>query len=296
MNISLRQMRIFEATVRLGRLTLAAEEQAISQSAASQAIREFERALGYAVLHRTGRALVPSDAGQQVLPRVRRILRLSEDLVQPDSDRVAGPFRVAASVTIACYLLPRLLADFAERYPAAEPKLEIHNTEAVLGRLEKGQAHLGMIEGPALHASLDIVAWRSDELALFCAPDHPLAQVGAATMEQLAAQKWIVREAGSGTRAVFDTAMQAIGLRPRIALQLDRQEAIKQSVRAGLGMGCLSALAIVDEVRAGHLVRLDTPLNLTRQFSWVCSPENRDRALIRAFLEQLEAPDGPDRI
>lgn len=288
MNITLRQMRIFEATIRLGRLTLAAEEQAISQSAASQAIKEFERALGYAVLDRIGRELIPNDAGQQVLPRVRQILMLSEEMIHPDSDRIAGPFRVAASVTIASYLLPRLLARFIERYPATEPKLEIHNTEAVLSRLEKGQAHLGMIEGPALHPNLDIVAWRSDELALFCARDHPLAQAGAVKARQLETQKWIVRESGSGTRAVFDAAMQAQGVRPKIMLELNRQEAIKQSVRAGLGVGCLSALSIVDEVNAGHLVRLNTPLNLTREFSWVCSPENRQRSLIQAFLQQLQ--------
>lgn len=288
MNITLRQMRIFEATIRLGRLTLAAEEQAISQSAASQAIKEFERALGYAVLDRIGRELIPNDAGQQVLPRVRQILMLSEEMIHPDSDRIAGPFRVAASVTIASYLLPRLLARFIERYPATEPKLEIHNTEAVLSRLEKGQAHLGMIEGPALHPNLDIVAWRSDELALFCARDHPLAQAGAVKARQLETQKWIVRENGSGTRAVFDAAMQAQGVRPKITLELNRQEAIKQSVRAGLGVGCLSALSIVDEVDAGHLVRLNTPLNLTREFSWVCSPENRQRSLIQAFLQQLQ--------
>lgn len=287
MNITLRQMRIFEATARLGRLTLAAEEQAVSQSAASQAVKEFERALGYRVLDRVGRELALSDAGQQILPRIRQILTLTECLVRPDSQRVAGPLRVAASVTIASYLLPPLLAEFAERYPEAEPKLDIHNTEAVLSRLEKGQAHLGMIEGPALHPTLDIVPWRVDELALFCVAGHPLASRGRLTAEQLQHQKWIVRETGSGTRAVFDAAMQSAGVKPRIALELTRQEAIKQSVRAGLGVGCLSALSIVDEVESGRLVRLDSPLNLTRRFSWVCSPENRERALVQAFLELL---------
>lgn len=287
MNLSLRQMRLFEATARLGRLSLAADEQAISQSAASQAIKELERQLGYTILERSGRELVLTDAGQQILPRVRQILHLSDGLAQADEHRVAGTLHVAASVTIASYILPTLMARFRQVYPEANTQLDIHNTEGVLEQLEKGRAHLGMIEGPALHPTLDIVPWRSDRLAVFCAPDHPMAQAERLTVAQLAKQDWVVREAGSGTRSVLDAAFQAEGWKPQVAFELTRQEAIKRSVRAGLGMGCLSALAIEDEVAAGHLVSLDTPLNLTRRFSWVCSPENRDAPLIQAMLTLL---------
>lgn len=293
MNLTLRQLRVFEATARLGRLTLASEEQAISQSAASQSIRELEKSLGYGLLNRIGRELTLSDAGHQALPRVRQLIALAEGLARPGGDAVAGPLRIAASVTIACYLLPPLIAGFAERYPAAEPHLEIHNTEGVLERLEKGRAQLGMIEGPALHPALTIRPWRDDELALFCAPGHPLAGAGDLSADILADQAWILREAGSGTRAVFDAAFQARGLSPRPALELTRQEAIKQSVRAGLGVGCLSALAIRDELAAGQLVRLRTDLNLKRRFSWVCSPENQDSPLIQAFLAELQREDSP---
>jgi len=288
MNYSLRQLRLFEATARLGRLTLAADEQAISQSAASQAIKELERQLGYPVLDRIGRELVLTDAGLRVLPRVRQILSLSDGLNRADDRRIAGTLRVAASVTIASYLLPALMARFQRRYPEATTQLDILNTEGVLDRLEKGRAQLGMIEGPALHPTLDIVPWRPDRLAVFCATDHPLASKPMPLVEELACQDWVVREAGSGTRAVLDAAFQAEGIKPRVVLELTRQEAIKQSVRAGLGIGCLSALAIEDEVAAGHLVPLETPLNLMRRFSWVCSPENRDNALVQAMLHHLD--------
>ncbi|MBU6952274.1 MULTISPECIES: LysR family transcriptional regulator [unclassified Hahella] len=288
MNVSLRQLRVFEATARLGRLTLAAEEQCLSQSAASQSIREMEKALGYAVLNKVGRELELSDAGRRVLPRVRRILGLVDGLALPDIEKVAGPLRVAASVTIASYLLPSLLAEFVKRYPEVEPDLQIQNTETVLALLEKGRAHIGMIEGPALHPTLHIAPWQSDRLAIFCATGHPLTQVDNIGVEALEQFPWIVRETGSGTRAVFDAAMQAMGVRPRIALALSRQEAIKQSVRAGLGVGCLSGLSIVDEVREGLLVELSTPLNLTRQFSWIISPDNRESTVVKAFIALLQ--------
>ncbi|WP_049781048.1 LysR substrate-binding domain-containing protein [Hahella chejuensis] len=288
MNVSLRQLRVFEATARLGRLTLAAEEQCLSQSAASQSIREMEKALGYNVLIKVGRELELSDAGRRVLPRVRRILSLVDGLALPDIEKVAGPLRVAASVTIASYLLPSLLAEFVKRYPEVEPDVQIHNTEAVLALLEKGRAHIGLIEGPALHPTLHIAPWLADRLAIFCAAGHPLTRVGNIGAEALEQFPWIVRETGSGTRAVFDAAMQAMGVRPRISFALSRQEAIKQSVRAGLGVGCLSRLSIVDEVPERLLVELDTPLNLTRQFSWVCAPDNRESTVVKAFIDLLQ--------
>ncbi|WP_108124264.1 LysR substrate-binding domain-containing protein [Saccharospirillum mangrovi] len=289
MNWTLRQLRLFEAVARLGKLTLAADEQAISQSAASQALRELETALGYNLLVRQGREKVLSNTGQQILPRVRQILQLTQSLALPDSNAVAGTLRLVASVSIACYLLPPMLADFAKRYPDSHTLMQIDNSRGVLEKVRKGQAQLGLIEGPALDAELLIQPWRDDELALFCAPEHALATHSTVSASVLAQQDWIVREQGSGTRAVLDAALQARGLVARPRLELSRQEAIKQSVRAGLGIGCLSAMAIVDEVAAGQVIRLNTDLDLRRRFAWVCSPEQRQQPLVRAFIEQLQA-------
>ncbi|MCQ3830691.1 LysR family transcriptional regulator [Microbulbifer elongatus] len=284
---NVRQLRLFEATVRLGRLTLAADELAISQSAASQAIRELERALGFTVLDRVGRELELTEAGHLILPRVRQILALTDSLTQPDAQKVAGKLRIVASVTIASYLLPALIAEFKAQYPDVTAHLEIANTDGVISRVEKGQAQIGLIEGPALHPTLDIVPWRADRLTVFSAPQHPLAQCKEIPTSLLEKQHWILREAGSGTRAVVEAALQLAGIKPTLALELPRHEAIKQSVRAGLGIGCLSTLAISDEIAAGHLIALDTPLDLDRRFAWVCSPENQARPLISAFITHL---------
>lgn len=290
MNISLRQLRLFEAIARLGRLTLAADEQAISQSAASQSIRELERQLGYSLLQRLGREVHLTEAATQILPRLRQMLLLAESLQQPDQNRVAGPLRLAASVTIACYLLPDLLAQLLDRHPEVDPSVSILNTDAVLEALSKGQAHFGLIEGPALHQKLLIEPWRSDELALFCHPE--LAPDGnQASLAWLAEQFWLVRESGSGTRAVFDIAMQAQGIQPRIRLEMSRQEAIKRAAQARLGIGVLSRLAVVEEVRTGALCELSSPLNLRRQFSWLCPVERLELPTTRAFLKLLKESD-----
>lgn len=282
MKPSLRQLRLFEATARLGQVTRAAEEQAISQSAASQALRELEAGLGYTLFHRRGRELVLTDLGHEALLHAQQILRLSEELLLLHQGELQGRLKIAASVTIACYLLPPLLARFIRQFPQVEPDIRIHNTVQVLQELEAGNVHLGLIEGPATHGQLEVRPWRPDELVVFAAPSHPLAGRGRVATGDLDAQRWVLRERGSGTRKVFDTAAQAAQLKVQVTLELNRQEAIKQSVKAGLGIGCLSILAIEEELRAGTLSLLDTPLSLGRTLSLVSWPAGESHPLARA--------------
>ncbi|MDO6562668.1 LysR family transcriptional regulator [Amphritea sp. 1_MG-2023] len=290
MAISLRQLKIFEATARLGRLTAAADEQALSQSAASQALKELESMLEYRLFSRIGRELEITDAGELVLPRVRDILANINSLKTPYSSGVSGPLRVAASVTIACYLFPQLMSDFLACYADVEPDLQIANTQGVIARLEKGQAHIGLIEGPVSHHQLQIIPWQRDHLQVFCGSSHPLAQEGILTIEAMSQQRWILREQGSGTRAVFDRAMHQAGAHIGAVMALNRQEAIKRSVKAGLGLGCLSQLAVADELQRGELVALQTPLLLSRQMSVVMPLDLHSNPLVQAFMEFLSLP------
>ncbi|TCS38987.1 LysR substrate-binding domain-containing protein [Reinekea marinisedimentorum] len=289
MNLSLRQLRLFEAIARLGQLTRAADEQAISQSAASQALRELESNIGYALFHRVGRELVITDSGRDALLKIHQILALAEALRHPDGEDMSGPLRIAASVTIACYLLPALLAKFTAQHPKVEPDIRITNTAEVIQMLETGQVQLGLIEGPATHKQLSISPWQQDELAVFCSPGHALASTKKAGLRNLKSQPWVLREKGSGTRKVFDTAVQQAGIQVKIALELNRQEAIKQAVKAGLGVGCLSALSVANEVARGELHRLETPLALKRELSVVSWPERERHPLADAFQQFLHS-------
>lgn len=287
MKFTLRQLAIFEATARLGRLTLASEEQAISQSAASQAVTELERQMALALFERRGRELVLTPAGRDRLPQVRLILSGCQRLAEGSGDDLVGQLRIAASTTIACYVIPAVLARLTGQYPGIRPAVDIQNTRGVLQQLETGQAQIGLIEGPAVHDYLQIRRWQEDRLALFVTRNHPLATEKQVSPEQLETLDWIVREPGSGTREVFDTAMQAVGIQPRIRLTLSRQEAIKQAVLSGLGAGCLSRLSL-DADGSGRFVPLNTDLTLGRSFSWVGSPEGIKSPLVQAFMTALE--------
>lgn len=289
MNLTLRQLRLFEAIARLGTLTKAASEQAISQSAASQALKELESGLGYGLFHRVGRELVLSEAAQAVLPRVQQLLALADGLGDPSGAAMGGPLRLAASVTIASYLLPWQLARFLDRHPAVTPEVRITNTAGVIRELEQGWAHLGLIEGPAQHRQLQLIPWRTDRLVVFCHPAHPWAGRGLVNTTDLAQARWILREEGSGTRKVLEAAARQQDLPLRVALALNRQEAIKQSVKAGLGLGCLSELSVAQEVARGELCLVETTLPLTRTFSLVSWPDEHQPPLVRAMMNSLLA-------
>ncbi|MBU2864427.1 LysR family transcriptional regulator [Reinekea forsetii] len=284
MNLSMRQLKLFEAICRCQSLTKAANEQAISQSAASQALKEIENQLGYRLFRKTGRTLKLTEAGTLVLPKVRQVLASLDSLRFPSEHFVGGVLNVSASETIASYLMPQLLADFVAQYPKVQPQLNIDNTERVVQHIESGRASVGFIEGPAYSVHAKSEMWLDDELVVFAQPGFFWSNKGSIPSSELAAQPWIVREQGSGTRAVFDTAFAQRHETPKIAMSLSRQEAIKQSARAGLGVGCLSRLAVKDELAANTLIELKTELALARQFTLLAHKDVSPNATLDTFL------------
>ncbi len=292
MSISIKKLQLFEATARLGKLTQAANEIALSQSAASQALKELEESLGYPLFERVGRDLLITENGQKALPKVRQIADILDSLKSDNLNNMSGLLRIVASGTIATYLLPKVLAEFIKVYPQVKPEIHIGNTQMVIAFLDKGKASIGLIEGPASHQHLQITPWQQDKLEVFCSPSHALASVKKISCKQLSQQSWVLREQGSGTRAIFDAAIEQVGLQLNLALEISRQSAIKESVKAGLGLGCLSKLTIADELKDGSLVALQSPLNLSRRFSLVTHKDSHHNLLTQTFIDFLTNKTG----
>lgn len=287
MSVSIKKLQLFEATARLGKLTKAANELSLSQSAASQALKELEASLGYVLFERVGRDLLITENGLKALPKVRQIADLLDSLSLANIDTMSGVLRIVASATIATYLLPKLIANFVKHYPEVIPEIHIGNTQMVIDYLDKGKASIGFIEGPAAHKNLQITLWQQDKLQIFSSPDHPLASKGTISVEQLQHQYWVLREQGSGTRAIFDTAIEQAGIGLNSTIELTRQDAIKESVKAGLGLGCLSQLIIAEELHKGSLIALQSPLNLSRRFALVTHKNSHHNTVTKTFIEDL---------
>jgi DNA-binding transcriptional LysR family regulator len=266
MKITLRQLEVFAAIASHGQVTRAAQAVAMSQAAASMALADLESQLGAPLFNRNGRQWQLTDNGREILPLAREVLDRTQDIEDiAHAQGSAFDIHLGASVTIGNHLLPSLIAELSRTYPQAKVRVSRHNTEQVIAKLLAFQIDLGFIEGAASDPRLSFFPWRQDQLQVFAAPDHPL--VGCeVSAEDLCSAAWITREPGSGTRERFDRSLAEAGISPRIALELEQPEAVRQCVRLGMGLGCLSSLELRESFQAGTLVPLATPfLDLSRE-------------------------------
>lgn len=267
MRITLRQIEVFAAIARSENVSRAAESLAMSQSAASSALVELERQFDCPLFDRIGKSLRLNSTGRGLLPQAEDMLGRAADIEGYLAGGVLGPLSVGATLTIGNYLATLVVAEYLRRNPASKIQLHVANTDRIVHQLTHYELDIGLIEGEANDPELLLTPWLDDALVVFCAPQHPLANLDEISPTLLAEQKWIVRERGSGTRALFDRVIAAALPDLHIQLELEHTEAIKRAVESGLGIGCLSQLALRDAFRRGSLVRIETPqFDLSRRF------------------------------
>ncbi|KAA0891581.1 LysR substrate-binding domain-containing protein [Oryzomonas rubra] len=298
MAISFRQLEIFEKVAQTGHVTRAGEELLLTQSAISMAVSQLEQFTGAPLFERSGRRLILNDRGRLLLAEAGGILqavRRMEQLLQKNGGELTGELLVGGSTTIGNYLLPALLGTFARRYPKTRVQLRVGNTQQVVTWMEEGRLDIAFIEGPCHSRGMITTHWRDDELVVVAGPEHAWGGESRATAEMLASAPWIMRERGSGTREVFETAMDSLGIHYSIALELGHTEAIKNGVASGLGVSCLSRLAVHRELEHGWLVPIASPLALTRSLALIRRRESFRTPLLSAFLDVAEGTwDGAD--
>ncbi len=290
MPMTLRQLEIFEKVATTRHVTRAGEQLLISQSAVSMAIAELEHISGGPLFERQGRRLLLNDRGRYLLPQAKEMIRRAqaiETVLNDSAEMPSGILHVGASTTIGNYLLPSLLGEFGRLYPRAKALLMVGNTQQIETAVESGELDLGLIEGPCHLASLNASPWRRDELAVIVGKEHPWSRRKSATARMLADAPWIMRERGSGTREVFESAMSREGIGFSISLELGHTEAIKRAVEAGLGVGCLSRLAVQRELDHHWLIKVVTPLDLQRDLILLTRNDGYKTKLFEACLTLL---------
>lgn len=276
-------LELLLAVARLGSLGRAARELGITQPAASSRVRSMERQLGVALVDRSPRGSRLTDAGALVTDWARRIVEAAEAFdagAQALRDRRDSRLRVAASMTIAEYLLPGWLIALRSARPDTAVSLLAGNSTAVAERLLSGEADLGFVEGLTVPSGLDSAVIAHDRLIVVTAPGHVWARrrkpLGAS---ELAATPLILREEGSGTRQVLDAALGGLA---RPLIELSSTTAVKASAVSGAGPAVLSELAVGEELASRRLVEI--PL-----------AEVRLRRELRAVWPTGHRPTGPAR-
>ncbi|HEX9078794.1 MAG TPA: LysR substrate-binding domain-containing protein [Desulfuromonadaceae bacterium] len=288
MPITFRQLEIFEKVSACGNVTRASRDLLLTQSAVSMALSQLEQLSATPLFERSGRRLLLNDSGRQLLKEAREILQAVkrvEQQLRGDRGELVGELLVGGSTTIGNYLLPALLGAFARQYPRTRVELRVGNTLQVAEWLEAGDLDIAFVEGPCHSRDLVPVHWRDDELVVVTGPEHPWTGKGSVTADMLASAPWIVREKGSGTREIFEDAMERAGIRYAIALEFGHTEAIKNGVASGLGVSCLSRIAVGRELEHGLLVEVASPLVLGRSLTLLKRRNSCLTALLAAFLE-----------
>ncbi len=291
MHFTLRQIEVFAAIARQESVSKAAQSLSLSQSATSTSLAELERQSGCQLFDRAGKRLCLNALGQQLLPQAVALLdqaRAIEDLLNGKSG--FGSLAVGATLTIGNYLATLLIGNFMQRHPECRVKLHVHNTAHIVHQIAQHELDLGLIEGNCQHPDLEVQPWIEDELVVFCAPQHPLAGRDAVDLAELSGEAWILREQGSGTRMTFEQAVRHRPGKLNVRLELEHTEAIKRAVESGLGIGCISRLALRDAFRRGSLVPVSTPeLDLRRQFYFIWHTHKYQTAAMQEFVEQCRA-------
>lgn len=290
MRFSLRQLEVFLATAHFQNISRAAESLAMSQSAASSALKELEQQCDVQLFDRVGKRLQLNEQGRLVRPRAEALLEQARELEQALMlHKDAGPVKVGATLSIGNYLAVGIMANLLRDTPDAEVRLQVANTEAIAQQVLNYDIDIGMIEGEIQHPELDIIPWREDSLAVFCAPDHPLANKAELCDEDLLHHQWILRETGSGTRQAFDRAMHGILPDLTVVMELEHTEAIKRAVASGLGLGCLSHITLEESFKRGNLIQLDVPhRDFDRQLYFVLHKKKYRSAGIQRWLDYCE--------
>ncbi|MEB2285807.1 MAG: LysR family transcriptional regulator [Polyangiaceae bacterium UTPRO1] len=289
MRYTLRQLEVFLAVARTGSVSRAGDELAMSQSAVSGSLADLERQFDVRLFDRVGRRLRLSDVGRALRARAEgvwdRARELENALVsQPDG----ACLRVGATLTIGNYVAVPLMARFMREKPGSLVRLDIANTEEIVRRVANFEIDVGLIEGELAHSELAVSPFRDDELVVFASPTHPLAKKRALTDADLKSASWIVREHGSGTRQAFDRAMTGILPELHLTLELQHTEVIKRAVETGLGLGCVSRLALADAFRAKTLKPCPVPhRDFRRLFSTVLHRQKHIGTELRRWLALL---------
>jgi DNA-binding transcriptional LysR family regulator len=290
------QLRAFEAVARLGSVTGAAAELHVTQPTVSVQLRELAAAIGEPLFEPAGRKLRLTQAGealQQTVGDITSCWARFEARLAEIHGLLRGRLRIAA-VTTAEYFVPDLVGPFAAAHPGVEIELAVENRDRVIERLERAEDDLAVMTLPPAGLPLERVPFLDNPLVVIAPAGHRLAG-RRVRLAQLAGERWLMREAGSGTRRVAEEHFAARGFAPQVAMSLGSNEAIKHAVAAGLGVAVLSELVVrppsaaaTGPVPSGLAVLQVAGFPIRRRWSVVWRRDQPLTAAARRFVAYLQ--------
>lgn len=284
-----RRLQVFHTVARQLSFTKAAEELFMTQPAVTFQVKQLEEHFNTRLFERKHGRIELTPAGRLVLGYAERILALSDEMetrVGELTGSISGSLQLGASLTIAEFMLPRVLGEFQALNPQVQASMTVANSEAIESRVADHTLDLGLIESPSHVPGVHIEVCCEDELVMICSPQHKLAGLKEVLPGQVAAEPYVSRETGSGTREFADNYFRRCKIAPEdmnVVMELGSLEAIKGVVETGIAVAVVSRATVVKEMKLGTLVAVPLKPRLMRTLSLVTPREKFRSRLVETF-------------
>jgi len=286
---TLRQLQVFEAIVRLGSFTRAAEELFLTQPTVSMQIKKLADSMGLPLFEHVGRNVAPTEAGMELYGSCRRIFETLANLEMKLADLKGmkrGRLRLGV-ITTAKYFAPEVLGEFCQKFPGIEVALKVSNRDRIIERINANEDDLYIMgQAPADQSEVVAYPFAPNPLVVMAPRNHPLVGQKNISLARLAEEPFILREPGSGIRDATLKIFDEFGKRPHVRMELGSNEAIKHAIVGGLGVAVLSLHTLALEGVDGPVAILDVEgFPIMRQW-YLVHPKGKELSLVaQAFLE-----------
>ncbi len=291
-NVTLRQLKIFEAVARHLSFSRAAEELHLTQPAVSMQVQALEDQAGLPLTEQAGKKVRLTAAGEELARQARSVaeqLREAGEALAALKGVESGRLKIGV-VSTAKYFAPSLLAEFRRRHPGVELRLTVNNRGAIVRLLAENEIDLAIMGTPPGEFETVAKVFAEHPLVFIAAPEHPLADKRRIDPQQLANETLLIREPGSGTRGALERFLEEHRVPAGATMELGSNETIKQAVMAGLGLSFISEHTIGLERSVGRLVVLnirDTPVK--RHWRLVYRTDKRLMPAATAFVHFMDS-------
>ena len=290
MHVTFRQLQLFLALADHKSVTAAARACHVTQPTVSMQLRELTDAVGLPLYEQIGKRLFLTEAGEALVETARLMeddWAAFEQRIDAMKGLTRGRLRLAV-VSTAKYFVPSLLGSFCDAHPEIDIALELLNRDAVVERLRHNRDDLYIMSQPPADIALERQAFLPNPLVVIAPPGHRLLGRRRLALKDLAAERFIMRERGSGTRLACDAHFKALGFTPEVRLELGGNEAVKQSVAAGLGLAVLSRHALAASSQAEGIAELAVPGFPIPSSWWTLHPKGKRLSPVaQVFLEYI---------
>ncbi|MCG3728964.1 LysR substrate-binding domain-containing protein [Vibrio cincinnatiensis] len=289
MRYSLKQLAVFDAVADCGSVSAAADQLALTQSATSMSLAQLEKMLGRPLFERQGKQMALTHWGMWLRPKAKRLLQDAQQIEMGfyDQHLLSGEIRLGASQTPAEHLVPDLISIIDSDFPEIRIELGVCRTKSVIEGILDYQYDLGIIEGRCDDNRIHQEVWCRDHLCIVASAHHPFAKREVVSLAQLEQAKWVLREQGSGTRSIFDSAIHKLIADLDVWREYEHVPVLRSLVANGSYLTCLPYLDVERFIQSGQLVALNVPqLSMERTLSFIWRAEMAENPLAECIRRE----------